>query len=75
MTLVAHAELNIINHFARNAIAMHDVMNLAGQSEFETTHTFYLAVADDLITLRQKVSVKICCNSGSKASNEKGRQA
>ena len=26
-----------------------DVMNLAGHSCFATTHTFYLAVADDLV--------------------------
>lgn len=27
----------------------HDVMTLAGHSTFETTHRFYLAVADDLV--------------------------
>ena len=28
----------------------HDVMALAGHANFETTHKFYLAVADDLIS-------------------------
>jgi len=27
----------------------HDVMRLAGHASFETTHRFYLAVADDLV--------------------------
>ena len=38
----------ITNWFA-NGMSEHDVMTLAGHSSFATTHTFYLAVADDLV--------------------------
>ncbi len=33
-----------------NDMSEHDVMVLAGHSSFATTHEFYLAVADDLIS-------------------------
>ncbi len=33
-----------------NGMSEHDVMVLAGHSSFATTHEFYLAVADDLIS-------------------------
>ena len=32
-----------------NGMSEHDVMVLAGHSNFATTHEFYLAVADDLV--------------------------
>jgi len=32
-----------------NGMSEHDVMRLAGHASFETTHKFYLAVADDLV--------------------------
>jgi integrase len=38
----------LTNWFA-NGMSEHDVMTLAGHSTFATTHTFYLAVADDLV--------------------------
>lgn len=38
----------ITNWFA-NGMSEHDVMVLAGHSNFATTHEFYLAVADDLV--------------------------
>ncbi len=37
-----------------NGMSEHDVMVLAGHASFATTHEFYLAVADDLIS-RAKV--------------------
>ncbi len=38
----------LTNWFA-NGMSEHDVMTLAGHASFETTHRFYLAVADDLV--------------------------
>jgi integrase len=38
----------IISWF-RQGLSEHDVMTLAGHANFETTHRFYLAVADDLV--------------------------
>jgi integrase len=38
----------LTNWFA-NGMNEHDVMTLAGHSNFATTHAFYLAVADDLV--------------------------
>ena len=38
----------ITNWFV-NGMSEHDVMTLAGHSSFATIHTFYLAVADDLV--------------------------
>ena len=38
----------LTNWFA-NGMSEHDVMRLAGHASFETTHKFYLAVADDLV--------------------------
>jgi integrase len=38
----------LTNWFA-NGMSEHDVMRLAGQASFETTHKFYLAAADDLV--------------------------
>jgi integrase len=39
----------LTNWFA-NGMSEHDIMTLAGHSSFSTTHDFYLAVADDLVT-------------------------
>jgi hypothetical protein len=36
----------------------YDVMHLAGHSKFETTHRFYLAVADDLVDRARQASAK-----------------
>ena len=38
-----------------NGMSEHDVMVLAGHASFATTHEFYLAAADDLIS-RAKVA-------------------
>jgi integrase len=38
-----------ISMWFANGMSEHDVMVLAGHSNFATTHQFYLAVADDLI--------------------------
>jgi len=44
-----------ISMWFANGMSEHDVMVLAGHSSFATTHEFYLAVADDLIS-RAKVA-------------------
>ena len=38
-----------ITNWLRQGMSEYDVMTLAGHANFETTHRFYLAVADDLI--------------------------
>ena len=38
-----------ITNWFRQGLSEYDVMTLAGHSDFETTHRFYLAVADDLV--------------------------
>jgi integrase len=38
-----------LTNWFRNGMSEHDVMRLAGHASFETTHKFYLAVADDLV--------------------------
>ncbi|MGE5297408.1 MAG: tyrosine-type recombinase/integrase [Solirubrobacterales bacterium] len=38
-----------ITNWFRQGLSEHDVMRLAGHAKFETTHQFYLAVADDLV--------------------------
>jgi len=38
-----------ITNWLRQGLSAYDVMTLAGHSSFETTHRFYLAVADDLM--------------------------
>jgi len=38
-----------LTNWFRNRMSEHDVMRLAGHASFETTHRFYLAVADDLV--------------------------
>ena len=60
----------ITNWFA-NGMNENDVMVLAGHSNFETTHKFYLAVASDLVDRARKASacaispelLQICCSS------------
>jgi integrase len=60
----------ITNWFA-NGMSENDVMVLAGHSNFETTHKFYLAVASDLVDRARKASacaispelLQICCSS------------
>jgi integrase len=38
-----------ITNWFRQGLSEYDVMTLAGHANFQTTHRFYLAVADDLI--------------------------
>ena len=45
------------NWFA-NGLSEHDVMVLAGHSSFQTTHNFYLAVADDLVDRARKATAQ-----------------
>ena len=39
-----------ITGWFRQGLSEYDVMTLAGHANFETTHNFYLAVADNLIS-------------------------
>ena len=41
----------------------HDVMTLAGHSNFATTHGFYIAVNNDLVDRARQASVKGVCNN------------
>jgi integrase len=60
-----------ITNWFRKGLSEYDVMTLAGHSNFSTTHSFYLAVADDLVGRARKatthqVSQKLlqkCCSS------------
>ena len=60
-----------ITNWLANGMGEHDVMVLAGHSNFATTHEFYLAVADDLVDRARKASSKsidskllqICCSN------------
>lgn len=45
-----------ITNWFRQGLKTHDVMALAGHANFETTHKFYLAVADDLISRARDAS-------------------
>jgi integrase len=47
----------ITNWFAQG-LREYEVMRLAGHAKFETTHRFYLAVADDLVDRARQVSDK-----------------
>ena len=38
-----------ISRWFANGLSEYDVMHLAGHSDFQTTHRFYLAVRDDLV--------------------------
>ena len=46
------------NWFA-NGMSEHDVMVLAGHSNFDTTHQFYLAVASDLVARARKIQADV----------------
>jgi integrase len=67
-----------LSNWLANGMSEYGVMHLAGHSKFETTHTFYLAVKDDLVCRARKASegvgknlLQICCSSAPKASKEK----
>ncbi|MHC5060472.1 MAG: tyrosine-type recombinase/integrase, partial [Planctomycetota bacterium] len=45
-----------LRNWLSNGVSEYDVMTLAGHSKFETTHRFYLAVADDLMDRARKAS-------------------
>ena len=47
-----------ITNWFQQGLSEHDVMTLAGHSNFETTHKFYLAVADDLMERARKVTLQ-----------------
>ncbi|MHC5119859.1 MAG: hypothetical protein ACYSOH_07560, partial [Planctomycetota bacterium] len=43
-----------ITGWFRQGLSEYDVMTLAGHANFETTHKFYLAIADDLMARARK---------------------
>lgn len=45
-----------LRNWLSNDVSEYDVMTLAGHSKFETTHKFYLSVADDLVDRARKAS-------------------
>jgi integrase len=47
-----------LTNWLANGMSEFDVMKLAGHSSFATTHTFYIAVADDLVDRAREVSQK-----------------
>ena len=55
----------VLSNWLANGMSERDVMVLAGHSSFQTTHQFYLAVADDLVDrARQAISqnlLRACC--------------
>ena len=44
-----------------NGMGEFDVMNLAGHSDFRTTHKYYLAIKDDLVPRAREVTAKSGC--------------
>ena len=64
-----------ITNWFRQGLSEYDVMTLAGHSDFATTHRFYLAVADDLVTrareaITHRVSPRLlekCCERSMRA--------
>ncbi len=66
-----------ITNWFRQGLSEYDVMTLAGHANFETTHKFYLAVADDLVTrARRAVTHRVsrellekCCRHTLKGVN------
>ena len=60
-----------ITNWFRQGLSEYDVMTLAGHANFATTHRFYLAVADDLVTrARQAITHQVsqellqkCCRN------------
>ena len=66
-----------ITNWFRQGLSEYDVMTLVGHVNFETTHKFYLAVADDLMDrarqatthqVRQELLQK-CCQHSQKEAN------
>ena len=66
-----------ITNWFRQGLSEYDVMTLAGHADFETTHRFYLAVADDLVDrARQAITHQVSPQLLSKCrqSNLSGHQ-
>jgi integrase len=66
-----------ITNWFRQGLSEYDVMTLAGHANFSTTHKFYLAVADDLITRAREATthqvsqelLQKCCQNSQKGAN------
>ncbi len=50
-----------LSNLLANGMSEHDVMILAGHASFSTTHTFYLAVADDLVDRARQAAAQSLC--------------
>jgi integrase len=48
-----------ITNWLRQGLSEYDVMTIAGHSNFETTHQFYLAVATDLVARARQVQANV----------------
>jgi integrase len=72
-----------LTRFMNTSLTKHDIMAIAGHSQFETTERFYLAVKDGLVdrareamqTIDTARLLQICCRDQTVASNEKGQQS
>ena len=51
-----------LSNWLTNGMSEYDVMTLAGHSEFETTHRFYLVVKDDLLSRARTASCQSFAN-------------
>ena len=48
-----------LSNWLAGGMSEHDVMTIAGHSNFETTHQFYLAVATDLVSRARQVQANV----------------
>jgi integrase len=72
-----------LSNWLAKGLGEFDVMNLAGHSSFQTTHTFYLAVRHDLLDRARAVLeqseeanlLRTCCAPASLGTIEKSHQA
>ena len=48
-----------LSRWLTSGLSEHDVMSLAGHASFNTTHQFYLAVADDLVDRARRISDQV----------------
>jgi integrase len=71
-----------ITNWFRQGLSEYDVMTLAGHADFDTTHRFYLAVADDLVDrARQAITHEVspellakCCRRSLKGGQAVRRE-
>jgi hypothetical protein len=52
-----------LSNWLRNGMREYEVMALAGHSNFETTHKFYVAISQDLLDRANCLMVKVLKNA------------